>query len=78
MMSLQFTNRIWELGDQRDHLNDWEVTMFIDPIPRLVVYLFAKYGLKVSIEHITCKFLNGLCIWLLSKIKNNDVDCLQS
>jgi hypothetical protein len=31
--------------------NDWEATVFADPSP-LVVYLFARYGPRFSIDHI--------------------------
>jgi hypothetical protein len=55
-------NRTWQLGDQGDCLDDEEATMIIDPIPRLMVYLFVKHGFKFSIEYnitYTCKFLRN-------------------
>ncbi len=52
-------NRTWQLGDQGDCLDDEEATMFIDLIPRFIVYLFVKHGLKFFVEYnitYTCKF----------------------
>jgi hypothetical protein len=50
--------------------NDWEATLFIDPIPRLMVYLFAKYGLEVSIEHIITYTINSLMDFVYEYFKD--------
>lgn len=52
--------------------------MFIDPIPRLMVYFFVKHGLKFSIEYnitYACKFLRDFVYMnVLLKKKNNVVN----
>jgi hypothetical protein len=52
--------------------------MFIDPIPRLMVYFFVKHGLKFSIEYniiYACNFFRDFVYMnVLLKKKNNVVN----
>jgi hypothetical protein len=67
-------NRTWRLGDQGDCLDDEESTVFTDPIPRLMVYLFVKHGLKFFVEYnitYTCNFFGDFVYMnVLLKKKN--------